>query len=145
MIKPASLRAAIAAAAPELKTAPDKFLVFVDAGTIVSISTSLPSFEYRYTLNLILTDFAGDADQVFVSLLAWVRINQSELMDNDTLRKSAITFEVDHLNGDTCDISIKLPLTEAVRVTQDAGGAYQVQHPAEPVPEWRYTGGLVAP
>ncbi|MYM70530.1 phage tail protein [Pseudoduganella sp. FT55W] len=144
MNKPGSLRAAIAAAAPELKTSPDKFNVFIDGGTIVSISTSMPSFEYRCTINLILLDFAGDADQVFIALLAWVRTNQPDLMDNDTLRQSAIKFEVDHLNNETCDISITLPLTESVRVTRDAAGAYQVQHLQEPVPDWRTTGSLVA-
>lgn len=144
MIKPASLRAAIAAAAPELKESPDKFLVFVDSGHVVAISTEKPSFEYRYTINLILMDFAGDTDQVFIALMVWVRANQSELFDNNDLRKTAISFEVDHLNGATCDISIKLPLTEAVLVNKDDSGAYQVQHPAEPVPEWRTTGSLVA-
>jgi uncharacterized lipoprotein YmbA len=144
MIKPASLRAAIMAAAPELKAAPDKLLVFADAGNIVATSTSTPSFEYRYTLNLILTDFAGDADQVFIALLAWVMVNESELVDNSNLRKTAISFEVDHLNQDTCDLSIKLPLSEAVRVTRDAAGAYQATHDPEQAPEWR-TVGLVAP
>lgn len=140
MIKPASLRAAIVAAVPELKAAPDKLLVFIDAGHIVAIDTAMPSFEYRYTLNLILTDFAGDADQVFIALMAWVLLNQSELVENNELRRTAISFEVDQLNQDTVDVSINLPLTEAVTVTRDAAGAYQAEHAQEPVPEWKFSG-----
>lgn len=143
MIKPASLRAAITAAAPELKTDPDKLLVFVDQGKVVATGTVSLSFEYRYTLNLILTDFAGDADAVMVALLAWVKLNQSELVENAEQRKNGISFEVDHLNNSTCDLSITLALTEAVKVTQDAAGAYQVKHAQEPVPEW--TGNSLAP
>lgn len=137
MIKPGSLRAAITAAVPSLKTDPDKLLVFADAGNIVASAVKSLSFEYRYTLNLILTDFAGDADQVMIAILAWVKVNQSELCDNADLRKTGISFEVDHLNQTTCDLSIKLALTEAVKVTQDSTGAYHAAHPQEQVPEWR--------
>ncbi len=136
MIKPASLRQAITAAVPSLEADPDKFLVFADAGAIAANGVSSLSFEYRYTLNLILTDFAGDADAVFVALLAWVQRHQSDLLDNPDKRAKAITFEVDHLNNATCDLSIKLPLAESVRVTVGADGQPIVAHLDEPVPEW---------
>lgn len=143
MIKPSSLRAAVTTAAPELKTDPDKLLVFVDQGNVVATGARSLSFEYRYTLNLILTDFAGDSDAVMIALLAWVKLNQPELVDNDELRKHGISFEVDHLNNSTCDLSIKLALTEAVKVTQDGASNYQAKHAQEPVPEW--TGNSLAP
>jgi hypothetical protein len=140
MIKPASLRAAIAAAVPDLAANPDKFLVFADAGALASVATGSLSFEYRYTLNLILTDFAGDADLVMIALLGWVHLNQPDLFNNPATRSSAITFEVDHLNNATCDLSIKLPLTESVRVTIGADGKLVITHKQEPVPEWETTG-----
>lgn len=140
MIKPDSLRAAIAAAVPDLAANPDKFLVFADAGALAAVGTGSLSFEYRYTLNLILTDFAGDADLVMIALLRWVHRNQSDLLNNPTTRSSSITFEVDHLNNATCDLSIKLPLSESVRVTTGADGKLVINHKQEPVPEWETTG-----
>lgn len=140
MIKPGSLRAAIAAAVPDLAANPDKFLVFADEGGICASGSKGLSFEYRYTLNLILMDYAGDADIVMVALLAWVKVNQSELVDNHDKRKAGITFEVDHLTNATCDLSIKLPLTEAVKVTTDAEGKHTFTHKNEPVPEWQREG-----
>lgn len=140
MIKPASLRAAIAAAIPDLAANPDKFLVFADAGTVAATNTKTLSFEYQYTLNLLLLDFAGNADLVMVAVLAWVQVNQPELLGNPDKRKDGITFEVDHLNHTTFDLSIKLPLTESVRVTTDAQGAHAIAHQAEPVPYWTKEG-----
>jgi hypothetical protein len=140
MKKPASLRAAIAAAVPELEANPDRFLVFADAGAMAATNTKTLSFEYRYTLNLILLDYAGDADPVMLALLQWVRRNQPDLLDNPEKRKHGIEFEVDHLNNATCDLSIKLPLVEEVLVQMDAGGAPTFTHQDEPVPEWTRAG-----
>jgi hypothetical protein len=136
MIKPASLRAAITAAVPDLQTNPDKLLVFADAGNIVQTGTKSISFEYRYTLNLIFTDFAGDPDVIMVAMLAWVQVHQPELVNNDELRATGIAFEVDHLNQTTCDLSITLKLTEAVIVKKLGDGTHDIRHGSEPIPEW---------
>jgi hypothetical protein len=140
MIKPSSLRAAITAAVPDLEANPDKFLVFADAGVIAANGTPSLSFEYRYTLNLILEDFAGDPDLVMIALLGWVHRHQSDLVNNPDKRASAITFEVDQLTNDTFDLSIKLPLTESVRVTMGENGRPIAKHLQEPVPEWQTVG-----
>lgn len=143
MNKAASLRKALGDAVPALRRDPDKLLVFTDAGIVAATSTKTLSFEYRYQLNLILTDFAGDADDIMVALLAWVTINQPDLIDNPDKRANGIAFEVDHLKNDACDLSIKLNLTEAVKVATDADGKHTIAHQAEKIPEWRQ-GGLVA-
>ena len=140
MIKPASLRAAITAALPDLAKNPDRLLVFVDGGKIVKTGTKSLSFEYQYTLNLILTDFAGDEDVVMVALLAWTQVNQRELFDNFTKQGAGISFEVDHLNNNTIDLDIKLALTEAVNVVTGADGKHTITHRQEPVPEWTLDG-----
>jgi hypothetical protein len=140
MNKPGSLRAAIAAAVPDLEANPDKFLVFADEGGIAATGTKSLSFEYRYTLNMILMDYAGDADTVMIALLAWVKRNQPELVHNFDKQKDGITFEVDHLNNTTCDLSIKLRLTESVKVTTGPDGTHTAFHLDEPVPEWETTG-----
>lgn len=139
MNKPDSLRTAITAAVPDLVKNPERLLVFADEGAIVNTGTKSLSFEYRYTINLILTDFSGDADAVMVALLAWVKVHQSELLDNFSKQAKGITFEVDHINHKTCDLSIKLDLTEAVKVTTDEDGKHTITHAQEPVPEWTLT------
>lgn len=136
MNKPGTLRAAIAAAVPDLAANPDKFLVFADEGAIVAIGTKSLSFEYRYTLNMILMDYAGDADTVMIAMLKWVKRNQPELVSNPDRRKNGITFEVDHLNNTSCDLSIKLALTESVKVTTATDGTHTAVHQEEPIPEW---------
>lgn len=141
MIKPASLREAVKQAVRALQDDPSKLLVFVDEGSTVAHGTGSLSFEYRYTLNLILTDMQGSADPVMVAVLEWAQVNQPELLAvNQERERNGITFEVDQVNHDTYDLSIKLPLSEAVRVTKDGTGARQIHHVAEQAPEWTREG-----
>lgn len=141
MKKPASLRAAIVAAVPGLAKNPDRFLVFADEGAVRATNTKSLSFEYQYTLNVILLDYSGDADPVMLALLRWVRQNQPDLLDNADKRRDGIGFEVDHLNNATCDLAIRLQLSEAVVVGKNAQGADTFAHQDEPIPEWT-RGGL---
>ncbi|MFK4442051.1 hypothetical protein ABH944_002496 [Caballeronia udeis] len=136
MNKAASFRKAMASAVPSLNDDPDKLLVFIDQGRIVATAAPSLSFEYRFVLNAILLDFAGDADTIFVALMAWVQRNQSDLLANVDERANGITFEVDHLTQSTFDLSIKLSLTEGVIVDTDQAGAHTITHIDEPVPEW---------
>lgn len=130
MKKPESLRAHLTEALPWLRTNPDRLLVFIDEGGIVSTEEAGLSFEWRYTLNLIFTDLAAHPDDIAVPLLAWLRDNQSELMGNPD-RRTDIRFEADVLAGDKIDLSIKLPLTERVGVHLDDGKPV-IEHYAEP-------------
>ncbi|MGW8339892.1 phage tail protein [Xanthomonas axonopodis pv. khayae] len=137
MIKPASLRAHLVAALPDLARDADRLLVFIDAGSLVSTFQPGLSFEYQYTLNLIVTDYAGHPDSVMLPLLEWVQVNQSELLSNHA-RRGDIAFEADILANDAVDLSIKLPLTERVVVTAKDGGGYDITHAPEPAidPTW---------
>ena len=132
MNKPNSLRDHLLAAVPELHKNPDRLLVFIDNGTIRSTAAPGLSFEYSYTLNVILTDYAGHPDAVVIPLLAWVLVNQHELLANQEKGKTAIQFEADVLDNSKVDLSIKLPLTERVIVKKQAGGTLDVSHPDEP-------------
>lgn len=89
------------------------------------------SFEYRYTLNLIITDFADDLASIAVSLFAWIRQHQSELMTNLDMVKDGIKFAADILDNRKVDLSITLPLTERVIVKEQDGQA-MINYPAEP-------------
>lgn len=132
MNKPNSLKAHLCAAVPELRHNPDKLLVFIDQGRIRSTTAPGLSFEYSYTLNVILTDFPGHPDAVAVPLLAWLLVNQPDLMQNQEKSKDAIKFEADILAGDLVDLSITLPLTERVIVKRQEGAAHSIEHASEP-------------
>ncbi|MDR0182404.1 phage tail protein [Lysobacter arvi] len=131
MIKPGSLREHLVAALPRLSESPDKLLVFIDAGRAIATGVETMSFEYRYNLNLVLTDFSGGPDDVFVPLLQWVRLHQRELLDNPQ-RRDEIRFEADLLDHGQVDLSITLPLTERVIVRQQEGGGIAIAHAPEP-------------
>jgi hypothetical protein len=76
---------------------------------------------------------------VMVPLLMWVRVNQAELMDNVDQRQSGISFEADIIDHDSCDLSIKLALTERVIVKDLGNGVLDITHPDEPQPEAQLT------
>ncbi|SRZ94714.1 Tail completion protein R (GpR) [Shigella sonnei] len=66
MLKPDSLRRALTDAVTVLKTSPEMLRIFVDNGSIASTLATSLSFEKRYTLNVIVTDFTGDFDLLIV-------------------------------------------------------------------------------
>jgi hypothetical protein len=112
---------------------PDRLHVFVEQGSIVSTASRNLSHEYRFTLTIVVTDYAGPTDAIMLPLLAWIRIKQPELLANKDRRENAISFDVELLNHDTADVEIKLPLTERVVVrTSPDGGALVVEHVDEP-------------
>ncbi|WP_151825908.1 phage tail protein [Acinetobacter junii] len=131
MKKPDSLKKHLLSAIPELRRDPDRILIFVDEGAVRSTLANGLSFEYVYTLTMILTDYAGDLAAVSIPVLDWVRINQSELMANTDKVKSGIKFEAEILANDKVDLAIQIPLTERVIVKQTSEGL-NVDYPDEP-------------
>ncbi|EFK1109202.1 phage tail protein, partial [Escherichia coli] len=110
MLKPDSLRRALTDAVTVLKTNPDMLRIFVDNGSIASTLAASLSFEKRYTLNVIVTDFTGDFDLLIVPVLAWLRENQPDIMTTDAGQKKGFTFYADINNDSSFDISISLML-----------------------------------
>lgn len=134
MNKPGSLRALLALALPDLARDPDRLLVFIDKGSLRCTFAAGQSFEYSYTLTIIITDFGGHPDAVFVPLLDWIRVHQSELLASEKNRDS-IAFECDVLANDKVDFQISLPLTERVGVHRQPDGKVLVEHYPEPLME----------
>lgn len=132
MKKPADLRAHLEACVPCLKKHPENLHVFVEKGNIVSRIGGGLSFEYRYTLNLIITDFADHADTLNIPLLAWVAVNQPEILQNPDKQENAIRFEAEIIDHDKADLSIMIDLTERVIVVKNENGSYTATHPDEP-------------
>ena len=134
MLKPGSLRAHLTAAVPSLATNPHNLLVVARGGRTQTTGTGSLSFEYAYTLQMIVLDYAGHADAVMVPLLAWLKRHQPELMDNPERREKAIRFEVEYLTPQTIDLSIEVDITERVLVRPREGtaGGLNVIHVPEP-------------
>ncbi|GJH39065.1 phage tail protein [Paraburkholderia hospita] len=129
MDKANSVRAALNAAMPDLVTNPEKLKIFADAGKIVASMAATDSFDYQYTLNVILLDFTGDPDFVFLALVKWMRVNQPDMLLAVDRRDTALTYEADFNDDTSVDLSIKLALTESVVANADG----TVTHVVEPV------------
>ncbi|GCI47222.1 phage tail protein [Escherichia coli] len=110
MNKPQSLRHALNKAVPYVRNNPDKLHLFVDNGSLVATGASSMSWEYRYTLNVVIEDFSGDQNLLMAPVLLWLRDNQPDAINNPALREKLFTFEVDILRNDVCDISLKLTI-----------------------------------
>lgn len=132
MLKPASLRAAIEAALPSVKANPDKLLVFIEEGSVQCTGAASLSFEYGYTLRVILLDYAEHADTLLIPVLAWVSTNQPELFANPDRRRDGIRFEAELLNHSAMDLDLRIALTERVIVRKTEAGGYTATHAPEP-------------
>lgn len=131
MNKPQSLRKALNDAVPYVRENPDRLHLFVDNGALIATPAASISWEYRYTLNVIVTDFTGDQNLLMAPILFWLRENQPDQMQNVTERERLFTFEVDILGNGACDLSLNLKLTERV-LAREVNGAMQVETLPEP-------------
>ena len=134
MQKPASLRAALAAAYPQLARDAERLSVWVEEGRIRSPMTASRGFTWEYTLNITLTEMTGDPSVLFLAINDWCRTNQPDLLTPEA--KSGYTFEADLIDTQTVDLHITLRLTEQVAVTTDANGNTQIQYLPEPDMSW---------
>ena len=132
MKKPASLRQFLIDKIPELKRDQDSLLVFVEKGHVVSTLSPALAFEYRYQLNIIITDYNAHSDTLIVPLLIWVRANQYDLLEGE---RNGIQFEAEILNHDTADISITLDLSERVLVELVNGKLVTTHLDEPPLPD----------
>ncbi len=146
MLKPASLRAALECALPELAANPDRLIIYIDEGRIHSRYGDSLSFEYRYRLNVVMLDYAHHASAAIVPLLAWLRVHQPEIGLNPDLADQAVTFEAEILNHSSMDFALRLQLSERVIVTQDpATGETHARHVGEPDPAGSELGAPTGP
>lgn len=129
MYKPASLRAHLLLQVPGLQA--ESLHTFVDAGHIEATASTSMSYVYHYSLQAIITDYAGHSDAVILPILTWLRTHQPELFLSTTLMAESFKFEADILSHDTYDFGITLKLSERVSVKTE-GRTATVQHHGEP-------------
>lgn len=143
MYKPDSLRAAIVAAVPDIDDQ-ERLVLLVTNGGVVCRPSGL-SFEYRYQLEINVLDYPHHPDLLMVTVLDWLRTHQPEVLQKaPAVASRDFSFEADFLNNGVIDISIKLQLSENVRIQRDAG-VQTITHLSEPVAdfgnqveEWRF-------
>lgn len=132
MLKPMLLRKMLTDAVPAFRDDPDKLRVYLEQGNILSTLAPSLSHETHYTLSVIVVDYAGAPDTVFVPILSWLRLHQHDGMANPDRRDAAFRFEVDILSHESCDIEISLAITERTVVSEDDAGTLSVRHVGEP-------------
>ncbi|EPU8664702.1 TPA: phage tail protein [Klebsiella variicola subsp. variicola] len=133
MQKPNSLRKALTDAVPVLRTNPDMLCLRLDDGNNTATLARSLSFEKRYTLNIVVTDFTDDIDLLFVPIMAWLRVNQPDIMTTDEGRKKGLIWYADINNDSSLDVSISMLLTERTLV-KEVDGALHVENIPEPPP-----------
>ncbi len=92
MLKPDSLRRALTDAVTVLKTSPEMLRIFVDNGSIASTLATSLSFEKRYTLNVIVTDFTGDFSPAHCAVPGVAAGKSARHHDHRRVRKRASRF-----------------------------------------------------
>lgn len=132
MRKPQSLRDHLAKLVPSLASDPDKLLIHVGHGKVRATAASSLSFEYQYTLSLLVIDWPHGPDAIVLPVLMWLTLNQPDLLENYDRQAEGFKFEAELLTDSTVDLSIELALTERVIVTPTLGGL-NIEHVGEPV------------
>jgi hypothetical protein len=120
MIKPDSLRAVLLAANPLLQAAPNTLQMSLEDGSITATLGRGNGWRYHYTLVVQASAFKADSDALVAPLIAWLRQNQPDLLLNHE-ELLLITFTITAQSDGSSDIVIKIPLTEAVVVSESAG------------------------
>ena len=132
MKKPNQLRQILEQSHPDFVKNPDHLQLYVDGGQIIATGAASFSFEYRYTLNVVATDYAGDIATLIVPMMAYLRTNQPEILENPQIRENAFKFQVDYNNNNTADISFEIMLTERV-VAKQTADEVKMHYAKEPV------------
>ena len=131
MKKSISLRAHLTQWVPDLAKNPDKLHVYIEKGRIATRYGSSLAFEYHYTLQLVITDFAESPDVLIVPILVWVLEHQPNLLFDEKLKNNLLNLEAEMIGNDTIDLALTLELSERVLVKAVAGG-YECEHIGEP-------------
>jgi hypothetical protein len=131
MRKADSLRTWLTACIEDFAKQPERLQIFIESGQILARKSRTLSFVYQYTAKVLVTDFAGDADRLFIPVLAWIEKEQPELLQRQD--SQPFGFEAELLDSDVSDVEISIDLTEPVLVMpRPDGSGYDTEHPPAP-------------
>ncbi|MFN3944596.1 MAG: phage tail protein [Allosphingosinicella sp.] len=132
MNKHKSLKQLLHGAIPGIAANPEKLQMFVDEGGPITQPSPSLYFEQRYRLNIVLLEFTGDLNLVFVPLLAWIHAHQPDLIERRDRGGKPFEWKADVLDGDAFDLSIDIELSERVKVERRPNGGFEVTYLPEP-------------
>lgn len=130
MKKPALLREAIVAMAPEYAVDPDRLDMWVEKGSVRATNGRQHGFAWEYELSIYAENYTGEPAVLFFAITNWLRDFQPSLL---AANGPGFAFEVVAITASTVDLSITLPLVEIVTADQ-VGGNWQLTVVDEDVP-----------
>jgi len=131
MKKPEPLRRFLESTIANVKRHPDRLHVRIDSGAIATKQGLSLSFEWRYKLILLFTDFIEPPDTIVVPLLVWLSTNQPDLIADPDRRLKALSFVAEPVDNKAIDIEFTLELTERV-IVKAVDGGFECTHADEP-------------
>lgn len=124
MAKLDHLRAFLVSGLPELARNPESLLIYMTEGRLVArYAPANLGFEYRAQLAVDVLGFPGEPAQFFLPFLLWVRRHEPSALQNHDTGEQQLRFEIDVLDNGAVDISIQMPMTEAVDVLPRVDGS----------------------
>lgn len=123
MAKHDALRTFLTSALPELARNPDRLMMYMTGGNLVARYGENLGFEYRATLQIDLLGFPGEPAAFFLPLIVWLKRYEPAALQNHETGERALRFEIDPLDNGSVDISMQLPISEAVDVVPLTDGA----------------------
>lgn len=131
MEKPKSLRAALTAALPEMRSDPSRMAIWIEDGAVRCTHTNSNGFSFQYPLSVVLTEVSTDIAVVVLAICRWLRVNQPDLLMPNT---NSFTFETDVLDNEASDLMFTIQLCEHVTAKPLAQGGHLINYQAEPDP-----------
>ena len=75
-------------------------------------------FQYHFTLSINLTGYRYPFEDLIASIVSWMQANQPDAIISTRSRQQAIKFNVANINGNQCDLTIELTLSERIKPIQ---------------------------
>ncbi|KPL68050.1 hypothetical protein SZ64_07905 [Erythrobacter sp. SG61-1L] len=147
MKKPDSLRAKLMEIFPELTRDPHRLRMWIEKGAVKCRAADPAqgenlSYRLDYTLTVVIEEWTRPSLLIWIVLLDWLRIHEPALLTAANGR--GLEFEADLISNAKADISLDLPLSEAVIATRRADGGFDMQVKEEPDPLMPDTMPIVA-
>lgn len=131
MRKPASLRKHLEHCLPQLKKHPDRLVLRIEGGRVASKRGRSLSFEWKYKLVVLFTDYCDPPSALVVVMLAWISEHQPDLLFTAERCEQALSFESEPVNHEAIDIAFTLDLSERV-IVKPTAGSWMFEHVPEP-------------
>lgn len=131
MQKLTTLRAAIAAALPELARSPENLRIWIERGAGKCQGTATDAFGFTFQANVLIVEMASDIAVLAHAIFRWLRVNQPDLL---VPGKEGFSFDADILDNGSADVLIQIQLSQNVTVAPQDGGSFALAYLPEPDP-----------